>query len=173
MTRIEWRSVLDGCYEVSSIGAVRRAKPEANTYPGKMLKVHVDRFGYASVFLYRNGVKGHYRVGRLVAEAWLGPCLEGRQVNHKDGVKGHDYPKNLEWVTPSENTRHAYSLGLATPQRNPAPGERNGNSKLTEENVKRIRKIGYKRSQMELSRMFRVSPSTIRCIRLRQNWTHI
>lgn len=35
-----------------------------------------------------------------------------RIVNHIDGIPGNDQLDNLEWSTYSENTAHAYSLGL-------------------------------------------------------------
>jgi hypothetical protein len=39
------------------------------------------------------------------------------QINHIDGVKGNDYPENLEWITGSENRLHAIKTGL-TPVNN-------------------------------------------------------
>lgn len=33
-------------------------------------------------------------------------------VNHIDGVPGNDFPENLEWVTYSQNNKHAYDNGL-------------------------------------------------------------
>lgn len=35
-----------------------------------------------------------------------------RWVNHRNGIPGDDRLDNLEWVTPSENVKHAYDQGL-------------------------------------------------------------
>ena len=35
-----------------------------------------------------------------------------REVNHKDGNKDHNYPSNLEYITSSDNQKHAYKMGI-------------------------------------------------------------
>jgi len=63
----------------------------------------------------RIGTK-HYNVHRLVAVAFIGAAPQGRdKVNHKDGNKLNNYYTNLEWVSHSENIRHAFSTGLCVP----------------------------------------------------------
>lgn len=49
----------------------------------------------------------------LIALAFIGPNPEGKQINHKDGNSENNIPSNLEYVTPSQNTKHAYDTGLA------------------------------------------------------------
>lgn len=49
-------------------------------------------------------------VHRLVAATFLGqPRRPHLQVNHKDHDPGNNHLSNLEYVTPSENTRHGYA----------------------------------------------------------------
>jgi len=130
----EWRPVVgfEGRYEVSDAGSVRVAAT------GRAVKVRVDnRAGYAATCLYRNGRRTDCYVHRLVAAAFIGPCPQGHVVNHKNGVKTDSGANNLEYVTASENTRHAYATGLATPHA--------GSRKLTDEQVIEIRRILHER----------------------------
>jgi len=71
------------------------------------------------------GANGYERVGilggkvtllvhRLVATAFCSGYSEGLNVNHKDGNKQNNCADNLEWVTPSENCKHAFRTGLRT-----------------------------------------------------------
>ena len=139
-----WKEVLKGYYEVSNLGRVRRARPGWGTYVGRLLKLTPRKDGYISVSL--PGRKT-YGVHQLVAEAFIGPCPRGKEVNHKDTNKQNNDPSNLEYLTRSKNMKHAYRLGLCAPITR---------AKLTEEKVAKLRKL-YKEgnfSQKELSKMF-------------------
>ena len=66
-----------------------------------------------TVHLYENGKWYTKRIHRLVTEAFLDrPNSESWQVNHINGDKRDNRLVNLEYVTPSENMRHAYANGL-------------------------------------------------------------
>ena len=51
-------------------------------------------------------------VHRMVAETWIPNPNHYRDVNHINGDKSDNRVENLEWVTHSENIRHAYRTGL-------------------------------------------------------------
>lgn len=82
----------------------------------KILKPYIAH-GYYQVNLWINGKYKHYQVHRLVAEAFIPNPENKPQVNHIDGNKLNNDISNLEWVTRSENMKHAFKNGLAKPQK--------------------------------------------------------
>lgn len=129
----EWRAVLNGTYEVSSEGRVRRATPGRRTAVGRLLTPIALRVGYLAVRPVVDGRNVQMYVHRLVASAFLGECPPGGTVNHKDGVKTNNRADNLEYVTHAENMAHAASTGLL------ATGERHPAATLTDEQVRALR----------------------------------
>jgi hypothetical protein len=78
------------------------------------LKVKINVVhGYCEIELNVKGKVCYKRVHRLVAQTFIPNPNNYSVVNHKDGVKTNNCVSNLEWVTPSENNRHAFRLGLA------------------------------------------------------------
>ena len=78
-------------------------------------KFSKHRQGYYMVGLTKNGKEKKCLVHRLVAEAYVKNPNKYKYVNHKDGNKNNNISSNLEWVTSSENQKHAYKLGLKIP----------------------------------------------------------
>lgn len=96
----------EGLYEINKNGEVRNAKNK-NTIVGD-----INNCGYYRVSLYNQGQSKRYFRHRLVAEQFLDKP-EGKDfVNHIDGDKSNNSLENLEWVSQSENEKHAFENGL-------------------------------------------------------------
>ena len=57
-------------------------------------------------------IKKRYFIHRLVAIHFCEGYSEELVVNHIDGNKNNNKATNLEWVTRSENDKHAYKMKL-------------------------------------------------------------
>lgn len=127
----------EGLYSVSDHGRVRRETTATNRRAGWHIKPSVSKaLGYARVNLHRDGGQTTLYVHRLVAEAFIGPCPPDAEVNHRDGSKANNVASNLEYLTHAENGQHARDTGLA----NPARGKSNARTKLSEADVRRLRR---------------------------------
>lgn len=132
----------------------------------------LNRGGYLILNLSRKGDKPRsHRVHRLVAEHFL-PRVRGfTDVNHIDGVKTNNDISNLEWSNKSLNGLHAHKLGLNHGQS--MPGESHPKSKVTEVEVRDIRKLKETLSNKELAKMYSLTTTQIWRIVTRRNWKHI
>lgn len=74
---------------------------------------------------------------RLLVETFISKIPKNMVVNHKDGNKENNDLSNLEIVTYSENTIHAYKTGLLSGK----PGENNSMAKITKEEYIEIAKL--------------------------------
>lgn len=84
-----------------------------NTKTNKKLKGSVSRSGYHYTRLSQNGKKYRFFTHVLVAEYFLAkPIGDKYVVNHKDGNKMNNNVQNLEYITQSENVKHAHKYGL-------------------------------------------------------------
>ena len=176
-----WKPVVgfEGFYEVSDYGSVRSLdrfvtgvwgrskKIQTQKRKGRILKPHVNdkRGGYRYVNLQKHGKQNMRRVARLVCAAHIGPCPEGMQVRHLDGVASNDRLKNLCYGTPKQNSDDRIIHGTLL------QGEKSPNSILSEADVRRIKYGGEKRSV--LADAFDVHPNHITNIRCGLRWSHV
>lgn len=110
-----------------------------------------------------NGKTRTYKVHRLVADAFVpGRTEERNQVNHIDGNPENNVYSNLEWVTQSENLKHAYRvIGRKT----------NNHRKLTPDQVRAIRKDP--RGCGTVAKEYGVGANTIKEIRQRKRYADV
>lgn len=92
-------------YEISSCGQVRHKVFQ------KIRKQRLDKDGYLRINILHNGKHCTYLVYRLVAKCFLGDSA-GLTINHIDGDKINNKKENLEIISSSENTKHAFKKGL-------------------------------------------------------------
>ena len=120
-------------YFISSYGYIA-ALNYAGKQEIKILSQGVNGSGYLySTISYKGNVYA-LRIHRMVAEAFIDNPKNLPQVNHKDGNKEHNQESNLEWLSASENTKHAYDIGLCTI----LTGEDNPHCKISNETVIQI-----------------------------------
>ena len=170
-----WKKIemYDGMYEISNLGRVKSHKRKEV----KILKPTKDRYGYLGVRLCKNCVMSRFKLHRLVAQYFVENPNNYREVNHKDGNKENNVFENLEWVTRSQNLKHAFSLGLKTITGGGggiSKGESNGRHKLTAKDVVEIRKKYIYGSTLygsnALAKEYGVCKKTIQAIVNNQTW---
>lgn len=94
-------------YMVSDTGLV---KSFMRNKKGDILNTHSNGLGYKYIGLYNKKKRKNHYVHRLVAEHHL-KKINNAEVNHKDLDKSNNNVDNLEWVTKSDNHKHAYTNG--------------------------------------------------------------
>ena len=116
-------------YEVSNHGNVR------NIITDNIHKNIVDtRYGYHFTGLTTtNGLHKHFFIHRIVSWEFVINRDYGNDVNHIDGIKAHNFSKNLEWVDRKTNLMHAQQTDL-----NDIRGEKHPNSMFNEKCISLI-----------------------------------
>lgn len=150
-------------YSIYSNGVVK--------YGDKEITQNKDKDGYLVLSLWDDIYKRQERrrVHRLVAELFIPNPLNKKEVNHIDRDRSNNRVENLEWVTRKENIKHskeAYSLSRI--------GSKNGRTKLTEDDVLKIRKMHDEGvAKYLIAKSFNIGWSTVDHIIKRETWKHI
>lgn len=114
----EWKPITgyEKDYEVSNLGRVR--SKDILVWGGKSYyqkKGKVLKHGLGGTGYYTVSLRGKtHKVACLVANAFLIKESDSDYVNHIDGDKTNDNVANLEYVSPSSNSKHASITGLHT-----------------------------------------------------------
>lgn len=94
----KWKPVkgYEDLYEVSTFGNVRKID-------GTLVYQEEHNKGYLRADLFKDGKRKHFKVHRLVAEAFIPNPENKPQINHRDFNVKNNRMWNLEWVTDEEN----------------------------------------------------------------------
>jgi hypothetical protein len=118
----------EGLYSVTDGGRV------LNLTTGRELRGTVYSHGYRMICLCRMGIVERRSLHKIVAEAFIGPRPVGMQIDHIDGDKSNNRASNLRYCLPKDNIANAVRHGQMP------SGERNGQAKLTSEQIGAILK---------------------------------
>lgn len=149
---VHWANI-DGNYLISDTGLVYSSKSK------RILSGSIAR-GYPRVRLWNNGKYKFEYIARLVAKAFIRNIHNKPCVNHIDGNPRNNFVSNLEWVTYSENTKHAYKNGMID------LSKRDCTRKINGFQVRVIKKCNDL-TGVELAEIFNCSPQHISMIKSR------
>lgn len=123
---------INGLYQISNLGRVKALSKFNKTnskYSSigfyrkeKILKNQKNKYGYMYVQFYKNKKSKYCLIHRLVALAFIDNSKKLPEVNHIDGNKSNNNLQNLEWISKSDNEKHAY-LFLNKPRKNGSKGK--------------------------------------------------
>lgn len=166
-------------YEVSDLGRVRALDRYITEEKTGKKRFHAGRIitpkrsgKYLGITLFAKPHVARFYIHRLVALCFVPNPENKPHVNHKNRNKNDNSAVNLEWVTPIENTAHAFA------SRNwniPAPkGTEAYSAKLDDEKVKEIR-LSWKpgSSIKELSIKYGVTNRAIYQVLHGNTWKHV
>ena len=188
----KWKYLIqDDNYRASNFGDIQTKYTTIRNNKGMFESVISDKWldvnqfnhscGYLVCNLKINGGTKMMYSHRIIASTFLHKANENLIVNHKNGDKKDNRVENLEWVTHSENHKHAFRTGIRKVSKKQIQelkkkcGEKNATSKLKREEVIEIKRL-FKETDMsneDIGGIFDVSRTTIYQIRTNNSWKHI
>lgn len=127
----EWYQYKDTNYYVCREGYIM----STNFNKKRIISNKPGQDGYVRTIFTINKKGKNIRIHRIVAEQFIPNPFNKPEVNHINGIKSDNRVDNLEWVTGSENIRHAVDTGL----RKAAKGDNVNSAKLDDIKVLEIR----------------------------------
>ena len=138
-----WRPVAgyEGLYEVSNLGNFRSvdrwvdfADGRRRFFEGRPLKLKINADGYPLVLLSAGMARKKWRLAHIqVTAAFIGPCPDGKETCHNDGVPTNIAASNLRYDTRSRNHADKMIHGTA------AFGSKHHSAHIPDETVAAIR----------------------------------
>ena len=117
----EWKDIIgyENLYKISNTGKIVRKQftildkdNKSRTYSEKELCYSINSSGYKKLTLRKDGVGENEYLHRLLALHFIPNPNNYSEVNHKDGNKLNCNLSNLEWVSKSQNSIHAFENNL-------------------------------------------------------------
>lgn len=174
----QWRPVVgyEGHYEVSDQGRVKRlayartdTRGRTSKRAEKLLQCNSKANNYPTATLHISSNYTRHRVHQLVLSAFIGPCPDGMECCHNNGIRSDSRLENLRYDTRAGNMADCVLHGTTN------RGERSGLAVLTEKDVLQIRKLRAtgRHPVAALAERFGVSPMTISDVTNFRSWQHI
>lgn len=114
LSRIKRNSYLKIFHKKSKTGLIFSVK---RTFKERLLKLSIHRKNpdnqNTEYYIASDLGLAH----RVIGITWIDNPFNLPEINHKDGNGLNIEISNLEWVTSSDNQKHAYKLGLRKPNR--------------------------------------------------------
>lgn len=107
----EWKEIkgFENLYAVSNLGRIKslyRKRITGGVLRERILHPGINRHGYCSVSLCKDGVIRQYKIHRLVAMAFIPNPQNYPIINHKNEIKTDNRVENLEWCDSSYNINY-------------------------------------------------------------------
>lgn len=95
----------EGLYAITSCGKVWSYRKQ------RFLKQEITPYGYCQVVLSKNGEQKHFRVHKLVAQAYIENPDNKNEIDHIDRNRLNNAVPNLRWVSSAENKQNTSRVG--------------------------------------------------------------
>lgn len=143
-------------YRIGNDGSVWSCRQPIQGQKWRRLRLQL-RSGYPSAFIYNTeGVQVPRLVHRLVLEAFVGPCPDGMECCHNNGVRSDNRLENLRWDTRKANGQDRIKHGTQL------HGEQMPWHKITAEQAVEIRELyANGATTAELSKQFGIANTNI------------
>ena len=182
-----WKAIpgFEAIYDVSNQGRVRSywkqvrkstgygSESFIDALPQRILRQFLDRYGYPTVNLTKEGKMYVLKIHRLVLETFIGARPPRMECCHDDGNKRNNFVANLKWGTSVANTQDSIRHGTLRGTFEKGANHPRPTAKLSEDQVLQIRSLYPGKSMKEIGMTFGVTSRTIGQIIQRKRWKHI